>query len=65
MLGSLAMPFGMLIFGPLADIVNINYIFIGTGAVMVFLGIIYFVSKTLREAGIKDNSEVKCTNTQQ
>lgn len=64
MLGSLAMPFGMLFFGPLADIVNINYIFIGTGAVMVFLGIMYFVSKTLREAGIKDNSYVKCTNTQ-
>lgn len=63
MLGSLAMPFGMLFFGPLADIVNINYIFIGAGVVMVFLGIMYFVSKTLREAGIKDNSEVKCTNT--
>lgn len=63
MLGSLAMPFGMLIFGPLADIVNINYIFIGAGIVMVFLGIMYFVSKTLRKAGIKDNSEEKCTNT--
>jgi len=62
MLGSLAMPFGMLFFGPLADIVNINYIFIGTGTVMVFLGIMYFVSKTLRKAGIKDNSEVKYTN---
>ena len=45
MLGSLAMPFGMLFFGPLADIVNINHIFIGTGAVMVFLGIMYFVRK--------------------
>jgi DHA3 family macrolide efflux protein-like MFS transporter len=56
MLGSLAMPFGMLFFGPLADIVNINYIFIGTGAVMVFLGIMYFVSKTLRDAGIKDKT---------
>jgi DHA3 family macrolide efflux protein-like MFS transporter len=65
MLFSLAMPFGMLFFGPLADIVNINYIFIGTGAVMVFLGIMYFVSKTLREAGIKDNREGKCTNRQQ
>lgn len=64
MLGSLAMPFGMLFFGPLADIININYLFIGTGAVMVFLGIMYFVSKTLREAGIKDNSEIKCTNIQ-
>jgi DHA3 family macrolide efflux protein-like MFS transporter len=51
MLGSLALPFGMLFFGPLADIVNINYIFIGTGVVIVFLGIMYFVSKTLREVG--------------
>ena len=51
MLGSLAMPLAMLFFGPLADIVNINYIFIGAGAVMVLLGIMYFVSKTLREAG--------------
>ena len=49
---SLALPFGMLFFGPLADIVNINHIFIGTGVVMVFLGIMYFASKTLREAGI-------------
>jgi DHA3 family macrolide efflux protein-like MFS transporter len=63
MLGSLAMPFGLLFFGPLADIVNINCIFFGTGVVMVFLGIMYFVSKTLRENEIKDNSEVKCTNT--
>jgi DHA3 family macrolide efflux protein-like MFS transporter len=53
MLGSIAMPVGMLFFGPLADVININAIFIGTGAVMVFLGAIYFVSKTLREAGIK------------
>ena len=52
MLVSVSMPFGMLFFGPLADIVNINYIFIGTGAVMAFLGAFYFASKTLREAGI-------------
>lgn len=65
MLGSLAMPFGMLFFGPLADIVNINYIFMGTGVIIVLLGMMYFVLKTLREAGIKDHSEVKCTNTQE
>ena len=52
MLTSLAMPFGMLFFGPLADIIDINHVFIGTGAVMMFLGTIYFISKTLREAGI-------------
>ncbi|MDR0796360.1 MAG: MFS transporter [Tannerella sp.] len=57
MLFSLAMPFGMLFFGPLADIVNINQLFVGTGVVMVFLGAMYFISKTLREAGMKSNSE--------
>lgn len=51
MLGSLAMPVGMLFFGPLADVVDINYVFRGTGAVMVLLGLLYFASKTLREAG--------------
>jgi len=61
MLGSLATPFGMLFFGPLADIININSIMIGTGIVMVLLGTLYFFSKTLKTAGIK-NSEVKCTN---
>ena len=51
MTGSIAMPLGMLFFGPLGDIININYIMIGTGAVMLFLGTIYFVNKTLRTAG--------------
>jgi DHA3 family macrolide efflux protein-like MFS transporter len=53
MLGSVAMPFGMLFFGPLGDIININYIMIGTGTVMLFLGMVFFVSKILREAGVK------------
>jgi len=57
MLFSVAMPFAMLFFGPLADVVNINIIFIGTGTVMVFLGTMYFVSKTLREAGMKRSGE--------
>jgi DHA3 family macrolide efflux protein-like MFS transporter len=48
MLGSLAMPFGMLIFGPLADAISINYIFIGAGAAMALLGGLYFVMKTFR-----------------
>lgn len=51
MLGSIAMPFGMLFFGPLADMININYILIGTGVVMLFMGTLYFFSETLREAG--------------
>ena len=51
MLGTVIMPMGMLIFGPLADSININQIFIGVGVVMVLLGTLYFVSKTLRAAG--------------
>jgi len=49
MIGSLAFPFGILFFGPLADIINLNYILIGTGTVTLLLGILYFVSKTLHE----------------
>jgi DHA3 family macrolide efflux protein-like MFS transporter len=54
MLGSLAMPFGMLFFGPLGDIININYIMMGTGTVMLVLGMAFFVNKTWREAGVKN-----------
>ncbi|MDR1762239.1 MAG: MFS transporter [Bacteroidales bacterium] len=50
MMGSLAMPVGMLFFGPLGDVININYIMIGTGIMMLLLGTLFFVNKTLREA---------------
>ncbi|MDR2887512.1 MAG: MFS transporter, partial [Bacteroidales bacterium] len=53
MTGSLAMPFGMLFFGPLGDVVNINYILIGTGIIMLALGTVYFINKTLRTSDVK------------
>jgi len=59
MLVNLALPFGMLFFGPLGDIININFIMIGTGIVMSLLGTLYFISKTLKTAGIKNNDENK------
>jgi len=65
MLGSVAMPFGMLFFGPLADIVDINYIFIGTGVVMVLLGVMYFLNKTLKEANMYNNILSKNLNNNQ
>jgi DHA3 family macrolide efflux protein-like MFS transporter len=52
MLNSLAMPFGILVFGPLADRIDINYIFIGTGIVMFVLGGLYFVVKAFRNSEI-------------
>jgi DHA3 family macrolide efflux protein-like MFS transporter len=51
MLGSVAMPLGMLFFGPLGDVININYIMIATGIVMFLLGTLFFIVKTLRGAG--------------
>jgi DHA3 family macrolide efflux protein-like MFS transporter len=57
MLACVVMPFGMLVFGPLGDVININFIFIGTGTVMLLLGTLFFVSKTLRAAGMKNREE--------
>lgn len=48
MLSSLAMPFGMLFFGPLGDVINIDYLLIGSGIVMMLLATVFFVNKTLR-----------------
>ena len=52
MMGSVAMPFGMLFFGPLGDIINIDYIFIGTGIMMWLLGTLFFFNKRLKKAGM-------------
>ena len=51
MVGSVMMPVGMLVFGPVADTVSINLLLIGTGIVMVLLAIPMVTSKTLLEAG--------------
>jgi DHA3 family macrolide efflux protein-like MFS transporter len=51
MIGSIAMPVGIMFFGPLADVVNIDYLMIGTGAAIVVLGGLYLSSRTLRRAG--------------
>ena len=48
MIQSIAMPIAMLFFGPLADIISIDFIMIGTGAMMVFLGILFFTNKTFK-----------------
>ncbi|GBR77191.1 MFS transporter macrolide efflux protein [Candidatus Termititenax persephonae] len=51
MLGSALMPMSMLIFGPLADTIKIDFLLIGTGLVMALLAIPYLASKKLRAAG--------------
>lgn len=51
MAGSVMMPIGMLLFGPLADIISIDTILIITGAMLFLMVIPFLTSKQLREAG--------------
>jgi DHA3 family macrolide efflux protein-like MFS transporter len=53
MLSTSLMPLGMLVFGPLADALRIEWILLGTGAVMLFLGLRVLANKRLMEAGIR------------
>jgi DHA3 family macrolide efflux protein-like MFS transporter len=51
MLSSTMMPLGMIVFGPVADMVSINMLLVGAGILVTVLGIPMIASKTLREAG--------------
>jgi DHA3 family macrolide efflux protein-like MFS transporter len=52
MTGSLAMPFGMLVFGPIADVVPIDWLLIGTGIAIIPLALAFIMSRTVHEAGL-------------
>ncbi|MNN41986.1 hypothetical protein D3C81_1561370 [compost metagenome] len=51
MISTSMMPIGMLIFGPIADFVKIEWLLIGTGLFMIVLSIIFGRSRVLLEAG--------------
>ncbi|MDR1644813.1 MAG: MFS transporter [Tannerellaceae bacterium] len=51
MVSSTMMPLGMVVFGPVADMVSIEALLIGTGLVVALLCIPMMASRTLREAG--------------
>jgi DHA3 family macrolide efflux protein-like MFS transporter len=51
MVSSAMMPLGMVAFGPVADVISIDILLIGTGIVVVLLCIPMITSKTLLEAG--------------
>ncbi len=55
MIGSLAMPVGIMVFGPLADVVSIDGILIATGSAIVLLGACVLSNRTLRAAGRPSN----------
>jgi DHA3 family macrolide efflux protein-like MFS transporter len=46
-IASVAMPVGMLVFGPLADFIKIEYMMIGTGLLQVFLALYIFSNKSI------------------
>lgn len=51
MISSSMMPLGMLIFGPLSDVVKIEWLLIGTGILLFIQGFFLMGSKVLMEAG--------------
>ncbi|GAE90150.1 macrolide efflux protein [Acetivibrio straminisolvens JCM 21531] len=50
MISSIMMPMAMLVFGPLADRIKIEFLLIGTGVLMVLQSILMYGSKALKEA---------------
>jgi DHA3 family macrolide efflux protein-like MFS transporter len=57
MLGSLAMPAGLLVFGPLSDVVGLSILFICTGAALILLSLLFAVNKVIRVAGQRAQPE--------
>ncbi len=51
MISSLVMPVGMLVFGPLADVVRIEYMLVVTGILMLIEGLLMFRSKAIMDGG--------------
>lgn len=51
MISTSMMPIGMLIFGPIADVIKIEWLLLGTGLLILTLGMLLFQNKPLSEAG--------------
>ncbi|MDR0812881.1 MAG: MFS transporter [Oscillospiraceae bacterium] len=56
MLSSLAMPLGLIVFGPLADIIGLNTLFIITGAAQLAVTLFAVLNKTIRAAGVTERA---------
>lgn len=51
MISTSMMPIGMMIFGPLADVVRIEWLLLGTGVLIIVLALLFVSNKALVEAG--------------
>ena len=54
MISSIVMPVGMLVFGPLADIIAIEYMLIVTGIIMLIEGILLLRNRTILAGGTSE-----------
>jgi DHA3 family macrolide efflux protein-like MFS transporter len=54
MLSSSIMPLAMLFFGPLGDVVDLRWIFIGSGAILVLVGVAVLMNKKFIAVGLPD-----------
>jgi DHA3 family macrolide efflux protein-like MFS transporter len=59
MLMTSIMPLGMLVFGPIADLIRIEWLLIGTGAAMLIQGLRALSNKRLMDAGIPVGAEAR------
>lgn len=57
MISTSMMPIGMLIFGPIADVIAIEWLLVGTGILLLILSIFLGKNKTLLEVGKPVNHE--------
>jgi DHA3 family macrolide efflux protein-like MFS transporter len=63
MINSVAMPIGIAIFGPLADIMDIETLMLVSGLMMLVFGFLYLLNKPMMKAGIppKKSSDKKAS----
>ncbi|MMZ66637.1 hypothetical protein D1872_291480 [compost metagenome] len=57
MISTSMMPVGMLIFGPLADVVRIEWLLAGTGFLLMLLAVLLGRNRVLLEAGRPEGQE--------
>jgi len=62
MISSIMMPFGMLVFGPIADHIKIEWLLIGTGILTFILSLLFMGNKVLIEAGKPINRPLSQSN---
>jgi MFS transporter, DHA3 family, macrolide efflux protein len=61
MINSIAMPIGIAIFGPLADIISIEWLMLVSGGLMMIFGLLYLVNRPMMNAGMPKVKPINLT----